>query len=270
MKSKSNTYLIVLLVSLVFVTNSLAQENWKTKDFDKWDKQDVETILNKSDWVKNQEVRLQYSPSQTVAAGSFLPGVAGVAGDLSGNAAARSGANTVNQGSIAPSVDFTFTLRLRSSLAIRLALIRQAQLETNLEKLSKEERELFNKRQVGLYECPACADNYVLTFTSKSKENKNYDAVFAAFANARLDELKTYIYLQNERGEKRELVHFVPPKVPGDEAVFFFKRFDEKGNPLFTKESRYLVFNTTKNDVNTVTNFKIDIAPLVIGDRVDF
>lgn len=254
----------------VFASISFAQEDWKAKDFDKWDAKDVETILNKSAWVKNQEVRLQYSPSQTVAAGSFLPGVSGVAGDRSGNAAARSGQNTVSQGSIAPSVDFTFTLRLRSSMAIRLALIRKAQLETNLEKISKEERELYNKRQVGLYECPACSENYVLTFTSKSKENKNYDAVFSAFANARLDELKTYIYLQNERGEKRELVHFTPPKAPGDEALFFFKRFDEKGNLLFTKDSKYLIFNATKNEVNTVTNFKIEIAPLIVGEKVDF
>src|SRR5205085_1223158 len=111
--------------------------------------------------------------------------------------------------------DFTVTLRLRSSMAIRLALIREEQLQTDVKALNNDDLTLYNKRQKGLYECPACVENYVVTVTSRSKENKNYDAIYTLFASAKLEELKRFIYLQNEKGEKRELVHFTPPKVPG-------------------------------------------------------
>ncbi len=260
-----------VILSFLFLLSvfSFAQDDWKTKDVDKWTKEDIKTILEKSDWVKSQEVRLQYSPTQNVAAGSFSPGVVN-AGGFSGNSSARAAGNTINQGSIQPAIDFTFTLRLRSSMAIRLALIRQMQLETDVNKLSEAEFAEYKKKQIGLYECPACTDNYVLTLTSSSRENKNYDAVFTALAQARLEELKTYIYLRNDKGEKRELVHFVPPKAPGEEAIFFFRRLDENGNLLFTKDSKHLIFNSTKNEVSTVANFKINITPLIIGEKVDF
>ncbi len=260
---------LFLAVAVIGLCASVgAQTDWKTKDFDKWDKNDVEKILNNSEFAKSQEVRLQYESTQNVAAGSFTP--ATLATGNSGGGTARGTVNTVNQGAIQPAVSFVFTLRMRSSLAIRLAMIRKNQLETDVSKLTKEELELFNKRQVGLYECPACAGNYVLTLTSSSSENKNFDAVYSAFSNARLDDLKSYIYLMNDKGEKRELVNFVPPKRAGEEAIFFFPRFDEKGSPLFTTASKYFVFNVTKNDVNAVTNFRVDVAPMIVGDHVEF
>lgn len=258
-----------LSVFLACVFYAQAQPNWKSKDFDKWDRQDVETILNNSDYVQNKEVRLQFEGRQTVAAGAYTPKIANSGGTIS-EGASRTRTNTVGQGGIQPAVDFTFTLRLRSSLAVRLALIRQNQLETDTSKMTAKELELFNRRQRGLYDCPACAENYVVTLTSASKENKNYDAVYTSFGNAQFNDIKRYIYLQNEKGEKRELVNFTAPKAPGEEAIFFFRRFDESGNPLFTRESKNIILNLTNNKVNTVTNYKFETAPLVVGGRVDF
>ncbi len=254
-------HILIFALILLFVSPLVAQEDWKTKDFDKWDRQDVETILNNSAWVKKQEVRLHLEASPQVSARDVQQDIS------SAPTAAR---ETVGTGTLTPGIDFTFTLRLRSSLAIRLALIRKNQLEINIEKLSAKERELFNQRQKGLYDCPACLENYVLTLSSKSRENKGADAVYTAFGGDVFDNIKRYIYLQNDKGEKRELVYFTPPKSPGDEAVFFFRRFDDKNNLLFTKDSKYLILNLTNNQVNTATNFKIAIAPLIIGDKVQF
>ena len=35
-------------------------------------------------------------------------------------------------------------------------------------------------------------------------------------AKSRLADLQRYVYIANERGERRPLVYFVPPRVPGD------------------------------------------------------
>ncbi|MBK7705148.1 MAG: hypothetical protein IPN69_09395 [Acidobacteria bacterium] len=260
--------LLLTIVAVLSVGNLYGQTDWKLKAWDQWDKSDVEKILNNSEFAKSQEVRLQYEPTQVVAAGSFTP--ATLATGNSGGGTTRGTVNTVNQGAIQPTVSFVFTLRMRSSLAIRLAMVRKNQLETDVEKMTKEELELFNKRQIGLYDCPACVNNYVLTLTSSSSENKNFDAVYSAFSNARIDDLKRYIYLVNDKGEKRELVNFVAPKRAGDEAVFFFPRLDAKGAPLFTMDSKYLIFNVTNNDVNAVTNFKVEIPPMIVGDHIEF
>lgn len=255
-------------IILCFSIFSFAQSDWKTKNFDTWTMQDVDAVLNKSEWIKSQEIRLNYEGTEQVSAGSYLPGV--FSAGNSGTGTARTSSNTIKQGTVSPPLVFIFTMRLRSSLAVRLALIRKNQLETDTTKLTKEEIDLFNKKQRGLYDCPACAENYVVTLTSKSNENKNYDAVFTTFKNATFEELKSYIYLKNEKGEKREMTHFVAPKVAGEEAIFFFKRYDEKGNPLFAKDSKEISISFTNNEVNSVANFKLDIKPIIIGEKVDF
>ena len=82
------------------------------------------------------------------------------------------------------------------------------------------------------------------------------------FKGARLPDLQRYIYIANERGDRRQLVYFVPPKAPGDEATFFFPRLDEKGAPLLAVENRELLINLSDNQVNSVSNFRIDVSKL--------
>ena len=112
-------------------------------------------------------------------------------------------------------------------------------------------------------------ENYVSHFHRNQKQPRA-DAVYTAFGGAKLADLQRYIYLQNDKGEKRQLAHFVPPKVPGEEAVFFFPRFGDKGNLLFTTENKYMVFNLTKDEVNIATNFKVELKPLFNGNAVEF
>lgn len=119
-------------------------------------------------------------------------------------------------------------------------------------------------------ECPACAGNYVVTLSSKSLNRPGADAVYTAFKGGRLSDLQRSVFLANERGERRELVHFVAPKVPGDDAIFFFPRLDEKGAPLLTAENKQLLIILSDKQVNSVSNFKIDVSKLVMNGKVEF
>ena len=244
-----------LFLFLIFTFTTLAlhaQELWQ-KPASEWSKEDVEKILNKSPWSISQELRIRYQGGLRSVAGSGNI----IFGDL-----VESGTE--------PPTDFTFTLRLRSGTPIRLALVRQKEIEEDFSKLKGEARSAFIQKYRGLVECPACTENYVLTLSSKSKSNPGADAVYTAFGGAKLADLQRYIYLQNDKGEKRQLVYFVPPKAPGEEAVFFFPRFDDKRKLLFSTENKYLVFNLTKDEVNITTNFKVQLKPLFNGNAVDF
>jgi hypothetical protein len=121
-----------------------------------------------------------------------------------------------------------------------------------------------------MLECPACAANYVITLSSKSANSPGADAVYATFKGGRLADLQRYIFIANEKGERRTLIHFAPPKVPGDEAIFFFPRLDDKGAPLLTVKNKDLLVNLMDKQVNSMTNFKIDVQKLITNGKVEF
>ena len=87
---------------------------------------------------------------------------------------------------------------------------------------------------------------------------------------ATLPSIKDYIYLANERGERRNLIDFIPPKASGDDVFFIFPRLDEKGQPLFTPTDKKLLFRMSDNSANAVTNFSFDISKLVFNGKLEF
>ena len=230
------------------------------KPLSEWTRVDAESILNDSVWVSKQELRLRYDTKRQVAAGSYTPH-AGVTDTTAANA-------QTSVSSDIP-VDFVFIVRLRSALPVRQALSRLKQLEADT-KMTSKERATFEAQVKGLLECPACAQNYVVTLSSKSKNSPGADAVFSTFKGGRLADLQRYVYIANEKGERRSLIHFVPPKAPGDEAVFFFPRLDDKGMPLLTAQSKELLINLTDNQANSITNFKFDVSKLIVDGQVEF
>lgn len=249
-------FALSILLLLIVATSSTAtaqQAAWTTKNIDQWTTDDIYTILNNSAWVIRKTVRL------TIQADKM--GETGGAAQTVNDRTADSGAS---------SVDFIYTLRLRSALPIRLALLRQLQIDADYDHLSKEQRSALNTKLMGIYNCPACADNYVVTLSSKPKELVNADAVFDSLKDAKLEELNPLVYLMNERGEKRNLVHFTPPKAPGGEATFFFKRFDEQGRPLITTTSKEIIFRLADKASGASTNFIIDVSKLIVGGKVIF
>ena len=82
--------------------------------------------------------------------------------------------------------------------------------------------------------------------------------------------IKPYIHIINDLGEQRGLVHFVAPKAPGEEAVFFFSRFDEEDRVLITANNKKLVFRLSENNARAITNFEIDVSKLILNGKVEF
>ncbi len=235
-----------------------AQSVWTGKPFTQWSRSDAESVLNDSPWSSHQEVRMQFEKEKQTAAGSY-----------SGVSAASAAGSQVEVTSDLP-VDFVFTLRLRSALPVRQALVRLKQLEADSKKLNQKDAETFDAQIKGLLECPACAGNYVVTLSSKSRNRPGADAVYGTFKGGRLSDLQRFVFIANDRGERRQLVHFVAPRAPGDDAIFFFPRLDEKGAPLLTPESKELLINLSDKQVNSVSNFKIDVSKLVLNGKVEF
>ena len=251
----------VLLAAHAAGLASSAQGDLSKKPFTSWTKSEAESVLRDSPWARPQMIKIRV--------GSRTRRVAGAPVSTEGGSPAIASADL--GGAEAP-VDFTFTLRLRSARRLREALVRLKQLEADYDKMSAEKKAAFDAQPTvkGLLDCPACTDNYVLTLSAKSTESPGSDPVFSSLKGARLAELQRYVYIADEQGRRRQLVHFVPPKSPGEEATFFFPRLDEGGAPLLTPASRDLLFNLSDMEVNSVSNFRIDVSKLVSDGAVDF
>src|SRR5919198_1040627 len=261
-KSLLRTCVAVALAALASGPAGLAQQDdWSKKPFNRWTKAEAEKVLNDSPWARQQTVKISVAPRSRRVAGAPL--------DTSGGSPAIASADL--GGAEAP-VGFTFTLRLRSARRVREALVRLKQIEAGYDKMSPAKQAEFDAQPKieGLLECPACAENYVLTLSARSGESPGADPVFATFKGARLADLQRYVYIADERGRRRQLVHFVPPKAPGEEATFFFPRAGGEGEPLLTPTSKELYFNLSDMQVNSVTNFRLDASKLVADGAVDF
>ncbi len=254
MKNFYRASVIIYLIAVSFGLFSAATQNDITgKPFEQWSKSETAKILTKSPWAKEQEIRIPVSQLNTVAGAQDA--------NLQGP--------SVSGGANAPA-DFRFTVRLRSGLPVRQALVRTRQLEGRIDRMSAADRAAFDARNKGLLECPACAGNYVVTISSKSINYPRLDPIYESLKTATVPQLKSDIYIANERGERRELVHFVAPVGPGAEATFFFARFDEKDKPLLTTANRKLIFRFNKADPGAVTNFDFDVSKLIMNGEVMF
>jgi hypothetical protein len=252
------TQLLSIVVAACSIVPMLTQGDLQKKPFKEWSKSEAESVLNGSPWAMKQELRLKFEKESQKAAGSYS--------GVSGATAAQAQTEVNSQ----MPVDFVFTLRLRSALPIRQALVRLKNLETDIERMNQQQLSAFDKQTKGLLECPACTDNYVVTLSSKSTNNPGADAVYNVFKGGRLADLQRYVFIANERGERRQLIHFVAPRVPGDEATFFFPRLDDKGAPLLTPENKQLLVNLTDNQPTSVGNFQFDVSNLILNGKVEF
>ncbi len=121
-----------------------------------------------------------------------------------------------------------------------------------------------------LLECRECRHNYIVSVGFGSLNSENVDLVYDWFRGQTVASLKGYISLANELGQRRNLINFIPPKVPGDEAFFFFARLDEDGNPLVTSRNKKLLFRMSDKNASSITNFNMDITKMILDDKLEF
>lgn len=193
-----------LLILLLINANAWSQVSDKPKE--QWTLKEVESFLSDSAWA------------QTIG-GSAQVGGLPLSSAMEGN---------------------FVTLRLRSGLPIRQALARLRELKSKYDKMSPRDKADIDAKNKPLLECQPCQDYYVVTMSQGPGSNRG---VPSAFETMSLNRAKLTVVLKNEKGETRELVNMVRPKVRGDDAVFFFARFDAKGEPLFTTANRKITIS---------------------------
>jgi hypothetical protein len=179
-----------------------AQDFWMQRSYTRWTRDEIIRIISDSPWAQVAEVE----------------------------------ANATDAGS-RPMV----TVRLRSAVPIRQALVRLKQIEGGYDKLDAAGRAELDARLKGTLDCPACQQNYVVTISPPISKRRVTNGVYG-LKGATFKLLEGKVYLLTDTGEKRPLVHFVAPKSDDDEATFFFARRNADGKPLVTASNTRLVF----------------------------
>ena len=220
----------------------LAQEDgWQKTPYQEWTLRDTEKLLTDSPWA------------QTRSKGIGLTGASG------------------DQPSVNLSVDpEAVTLRLRSALPVRQALLRMRQIKAKYDRMSASEKAAFDSKNKPLVECPACADNYVITLSPAPGSRRG---VPVSLKTVPLAKLKLFVQVTDESGARRELVHFVPPNTQGEDAVFFFSQFDDRGAPLISPSSKKLIVTFDQQVITTnssmgLMKFEFDVSRMVLDGEV--
>jgi hypothetical protein len=228
----SRTILLAALAVSAAVAASAQGEGWQGKPHQQWTKAEVEKVLKDSPWART--VMLS---GPVVSVGS---GEAGTS-------------------------DKIYIAQLRSAMPVRRALLRLRQLNEKYDSMSDKKKAEFDEKNRPLVECPACAENYVVSLIPPTSAINTRAVTVPG--------MKPYVRLLDDRGRRREIVHFTPAKGPGQEIIFFFPRLDERGEPLVTPESRKLVFTidtTVLGLDSTITRFEFDVPKMIQNGKVEF
>jgi hypothetical protein len=233
MKARRTILLAALAASAVVATAAAAQgDGWQSKPYQQWTKSEVEKVLQDSPWAR------------TVM-------MSGPVVSVGGNAAGTS--------------DKVYVAQLRSAMPVRHALLRLRQLNEKYESMSEKKRAEFDERNRPLIECPACADNYVVSLIPPTSAINTRSVTVPG--------MKPYVRLLDDRGRRRELAHFTPARGPGQEIIFFFPRLDEKGEPLVTPATKKVVFTIDTRVLGldaTTTRFEFEVAKMIVDGKVEF
>ena len=253
---------LLLFLLICFLTIAVSAQKTLEKPLQKWSKEEAIKILNTSSWVQTY----QSPEASAIAAQQEM---------------SREQAQTANRGGNNPrSTARNFGLppvviRLHSALPIRQAIVRIRQVEAGYDKMDEKQRADFDKSIQGLLNCAICKNYYVVTLTKFIDSSGQYvdEGIFQRMG---LEQLKNNVWLINEKGERRDLVQFNPPKTAADMAVFYFARADDKGVSFLTPESKKFEFvfdNSFLDSRNPYApllprRFEFNVSKLIVGGNL--
>lgn len=256
--------ILISLVWLSCLTCTISAQKVLEKPFQKWSKDEAIKILSDSSWARTY----QSNEGTSVAAAQQV---------------AREQNQTASSGGSNPrSVGRNFgpppvVIRLHSALPIRQAMIRMQQLSAGYDKMDEKKKADFDAGTKAFLSCAICQNYYVITLT-QFPDSSGQGVEEGIFEKMALEDMKGNVSLVNEKGERRELVQFTPPKGRGDSAVFFFARKDDSGNSFLTPQNKDFKF-VFKNDFLTnknryaylvPRNFEFKVSKMMIGDNLEF
>jgi len=250
MKANSMLALGLFMISLL-VDSAYSQKVWEKKSYTNWTAAEVGRILLDSPWAQT------------------LLETAHLAGNL-------------------PGTSYSATIRLRSALPIRQALVRRRQLAVNYENLSSTDRARFDAETREFLECTDCANFYIITLASRAfgglpgvrlPNNTTTPGSYgvditAPLKSLSLTDLKPYVHLINDSGEHREIVGFIPPAGEAGEAMFVFPRMDNQGKLMILPGDKKFHFKIDsevfKKMAAPLKKFTFEVSRLVQNGEVIF
>lgn len=258
---------LTLLVLVFCLSFTAFGQKYLEKPYNKWSKDEALRVLNDSPWAKGYQ-----SPAGLAAASQNQTAreqADQVIRPTAGNQQRGSSARTVQPAPV--------TIRLHSALPIRQAMVRMQQIGAEYDKMSEADRAKFDESAKGFLNCAICQSYYVVTMV-KAKNASGQSVEEGIFQSMILENMKGKVWLTNDKGEKRELVQFTPPKSESDAAVFFFKRTDDNGAALLSPETKTLKFVfaneflDSRNPYSSLVprNFEFNVSKMVMENKVEF
>lgn len=255
------THICILTLSLL-VTSPVLGQKFLQKPYTEWSKEEAKKVISDFPWAS------EYQSERGLD-------VAAIAKQQREQADTRlTGSERGNQG--VNSLPIPIVIRLHSALPVRQAMVRLQQLEIGYDKMKPEDKAKFDASRAGFLECKICKDYYVVTLTKyKDASTTVNDGIFQSL---KLADVKGKIWLENDKGERREITEFTPPKNETDSAIFFFKRTNDAGVPLFGPSDKLIKFmfsNELRDDKNSYSYliprlFEFKAAKMVIDGKLEF
>jgi hypothetical protein len=255
---------IFLVACLWFLTNTGIAQKVAEKPFQKWSKAEATKLLTDSPWVRT------YQSSAGIAAASQEQ-------IRREQADQRLYRDTYGGSSTRTSAPVPVVMRLHSGLPVRQAIVRLRQIQAGYDKMDETQRTEFDRTTAGMLNCAICQKFYVITMT-RFLDSSKQSIEEGVFQRMGFEQLKGNMWLLNEKGERRELVQFNPPKNASDMTVLYFARLDDKGNPFLTAESKKFQFVFDGAFLNSANPYaawlprhlEFDVSKLIVGDKIEF